>query len=115
MRILLFLLFPLFAVSQPVVQNLGSHYRISVATLPNNYNYPQPDSASLRITVICPASQTCEVSNIAVGQSVDYKMKGIVYVAVSVIWWRKNARISQTSFPTICGFFLNNVSCFQKI
>lgn len=97
------------------VDNYGDHYRISLATQPYNYNYPYPDSASLRVTVLCLPSGTYEVNNIPLNGVLKYKLSGTHYIASSVIWWKNGVRKSQTCMKTICGFFTNPISCFQKI
>lgn len=97
------------------VENYGDHYRISLATQPYNYSYPLPDSASLRVTVICPSSGTYEVNHIPLNGVLKYKLGGTIYIGTSVLWWRGGVRRSQTSMKTICGFFTNALQCFQKI
>lgn len=97
------------------VVNMGSFYRISAGQpLPFNNVYPKPDSASLRITVICPQTLTHEVNHLPLNGHVDYKLGGLNYIGMTVIWWKNGVKKSQTSVPTFCGFFLNPLNCFQK-
>lgn len=97
------------------VQNLGSHYRISLNQAPVNNIYPRPDSASLRVVVVCPKTNTFEVNFIPLTGTLDYKLGGVNYIATTVIWWRNGVKKSQTSQPTVCGFFTNPLDCFHKI
>ena len=97
------------------VQNYGNFYRISVnGPVFNNY-YPKPDSASLRIVVICKQTMQYEVNYLPINGHVDYKLGGINYIGATVFWWKNGVKVSQTSLPTACSFFLNPLQCFQKI
>lgn len=97
------------------VQNYGDHYCISVAQMPYNNKHPKPDSVSLRITVICPESGSYEVSNLPINGHVKYKLSGTIYIAAAAIWWKNGQKKGQSCMPTICGFFLNPILCFDKI
>lgn len=100
------------------VSNMGSFYRFQKITEPIYTCYPYPDSASLRVTFICPSSGLQLVRNVNLNEKLDYKLSGIVYIASSTIWWKKINNIwvkkSQSSNPTICMFGLNPVNCFQQ-
>lgn len=101
------------AKAQPTLQNLGDRYRIGCIK-PAQPNYPI-DSASYRVTVICPSAMIWEVNNLKFGQSVEYNLGGINYISVAVYWWEKGKKVGQKSYPTICQFFTNPVNCFKKI
>lgn len=97
------------------VANFGDNYRIShVGQASNNIN-PKPDSASLRVVVICPSSMTFEVNNVPVNSVLKYKLSGTIYISSSIIWWKNGAKKGRTDMPTICGFFTNPINCFQKL
>ena len=112
------LAFPVLAqvqTGQLQVSNFGDHYRISHVGQVSNNNYPKPDSASLRVTVICPATMTFEVNNVPINSVLKYKLSGKIYISSSIIWWKNGVTKGRTDMPTICGFFLNPISCFQKL
>lgn len=122
MRILILLTFLLASITMDAqisagslnVQNFGNFYRISVTGPVFNNYYPKPDSASLRIIVQCKATGAYEVNYLPIGGYIDYKLGGVNYIAATVLWWRNGIKVSQTSLPTQCGFFLQPLSCFQK-
>ena len=96
------------------VQNYGNFYRISVSGPVFNNCYPKPDSASLRIIVQCKLTGAYEVNYLPINGHVDYKLGGINYIGATVFWWRNGSKVSQTSLPAICSFFLNPLQCYQK-
>ena len=97
------------------VSNFGDHYRIShVGQAINNIN-PKPDSASMIVAVICPATMTFEVNNVPLTAVLKYKLSGTIYISSSIVWWRNGIRRGRSDMPTICGFFTNPINCFQKL
>lgn len=97
------------------VSNYGDHYRISHVGPTVNNTYPKPDSASLRVTVICPATMTYEINNVPVNSVLKYRLSGTIYISSAIIWWKNGIKKSQTHMPTVCGFFTNPLNCFQKL
>jgi hypothetical protein len=96
------------------VSNFGDFYRIEVAQMPYKTSYPIPDSITVRVTVLCLESMTCEVTHIPVNGHLDYKMSGTHYIYGAATFWKKGKR-SHAFMPTLCGFFLNPIYCYQKI
>lgn len=97
------------------LQNYGSHYRISVDQMPYNNKYPKPDSASLRVTVICMKTGSYQVNNIPLNGVLEYRLGGSHIIAASVIWWKNGVKKGQSSMQTLCGFYNNPLECFEKI
>lgn len=115
---ILCLFFTTFTFAQQMtIQNMGGHYKLQKNNVtPLFYGYPQADSMSLRVTVVAPLTGQYEVNNINISGSLNYKLKGMIYISSSVIWWRKNIKISQTSLPTLCIIGINNIPIpFLKI
>lgn len=96
------------------IQNYGTYYRISVDQLPFNNTYPNPDSASLRVTVICPQSGTFEVNHLPLTGHLNYKLGGTNYICGTVVWWRGGIKKGQSNMQTLCGTYSSPVPCFQK-
>lgn len=100
------------------VQNMGNFYRLSVNTFPKYNSYPQPDSTSIRITVICQSTMSYEQSFLPANGYVDYKLGSYNYVGITVFRWRLQDgvyhKICQQSIPTICIFGLNPLQCYEK-
>ena len=101
------------------VLNYGSFYRIKKVTNPVYTVYPNPDSCSLRITVVCKSTMQYEIHHMAMNQHVDYYLSDINYVACSTIWWKKvngqYYKMGETHQKTLCLFGLNPINCFQKL
>lgn len=102
------------------ILNYGNFYRIKKITNPVYTVYPNPDSCSLRITVVCKSTMQYEITHMKMNEHVDYYLSDQNFILCATIWWKKGAngqyyKMGETHQKTLCFFGLNPINCFQKL